>query len=140
MPPTRRPRVVERGGRGEWLRQACEPEPAGSAAAGAMSRAGILAPAKVNLYLHVIGRRADGYHLLDSLVAFADLGDRIAGALANRLSLAVGGPEAGALAGLGDDNLVLRAARLYVEAAREAGIAAAVRGAALTLDKRLPAV
>src|SRR3954452_17201952 len=138
MPPTRRPRVVEQGGHGDWPRQACEPELAGSAAAGAMSRAGILAPAKVNLYLHVIGRRADGYHLLDSLVAFADIGDRIAGAPADRLSLAVGGPEAGALAGLGDDNLVLRAAGLYVEAARETGIAAGAGGAALSLDKRLP--
>ena len=35
------------------------------------------APAKVNLYLHVTGRRDDGYHLLDSLVAFADIGDRL---------------------------------------------------------------
>ena len=35
------------------------------------------APAKVNLYLHLIGRRPDGYHLLDSLIAFADIGDRI---------------------------------------------------------------
>ena len=35
------------------------------------------APAKVNLYLHVTGRRDDGYHLLDSLVAFVDIGDRL---------------------------------------------------------------
>ena len=35
------------------------------------------APAKVNLYLHITGRRADGYHLLDSLVAFADIGDEV---------------------------------------------------------------
>ncbi len=35
------------------------------------------APAKVNLTLHVTGQRTDGYHLLDSLVAFADIGDRI---------------------------------------------------------------
>ena len=34
----------------------------------------IFAPAKVNLYLHVTGRRADGYHLIDSLVALADIG------------------------------------------------------------------
>jgi 4-diphosphocytidyl-2-C-methyl-D-erythritol kinase len=36
-----------------------------------------LAPAKVNLCLHVTGRRADGYHLVDSLVAFADIGDHL---------------------------------------------------------------
>ena len=91
------------------------------------------APATVNLYLHVVGRRADGYHLLDSLVAFADIGDRITAAPADALSLTVGGAEAGALAGLGDDNLVLRAARLL---AAEAG---GLRGAALSLDKILPA-
>src|SRR5216683_677761 len=93
----------------------------------------VLAPAKVNLYLHVVGRRADGYHLLDSLVAFADIGDRVMAAPADRLSLAIGGPEADALGGLGDDNLVLRAARLLAEAA-----GAPSCGAALTLDKRLP--
>jgi 4-diphosphocytidyl-2-C-methyl-D-erythritol kinase len=100
-----------------------------------MTGAAVLAPAKVNLYLHVLGRRADGYHLLDSLVAFADIGDRVAAVPADHLSLAVGGPEAAGLAGLGDGNLVLRAARLYVEATRETGRA---RGAALVLDKCLP--
>src|ERR1700753_3245645 len=35
----------------------------------------VFAPAKINLYLHVVGRRPDGYHLLDSLIAFADIGD-----------------------------------------------------------------
>jgi 4-diphosphocytidyl-2-C-methyl-D-erythritol kinase len=104
-----------------------------------MIAAGILAPAKVNLYLHVVGRRADGYHLLDSLVAFADIGDRIEGWPADRMLLAVGGPEAGAVAGLGDDNLVLRAARLYIEAARAAGMASRVPGVTLYLDKHLPA-
>ena len=51
------------------------------------------AAAKVNLYLHVIGRRPDGYHLLDSLIAFADIGDRITAEPAAALSLAVGGPR-----------------------------------------------
>jgi 4-diphosphocytidyl-2-C-methyl-D-erythritol kinase len=91
------------------------------------------APAKINLYLHVLGRRADGYHLLDSLIAFADIGDTVTAAPADTLSLSVGGPEAEAIAGLGDDNLVLRAARLL---AARGGIDA---GAALHLDKRLPA-
>ena len=91
------------------------------------------APAKVNLYLHVLGRRADGYHRLDSLVAFADIGDRVTARPADGLTLTVGGPEAAAIAGLGEDNLVMRAARLL---AAQAGIRAA---AALHLDKHLPA-
>src|SRR5439155_662720 len=91
------------------------------------------APAKVNLYLHVIGRRADGYHLLDSLIAFADIGDTITAAPADALALMVDGPEAAGIAGLGDDNLVFRAARLVKE---RGGIEA---GAALHLEKRLPA-
>ena len=91
------------------------------------------APAKVNLYLHVLGRRADGYHRLDSLVAFADIGDRVTARPADGLTLTVGGPEAAAVAGLGEGNLVMRAARLL---AAQAGIRAA---AALHLDKHLPA-
>jgi 4-diphosphocytidyl-2-C-methyl-D-erythritol kinase len=90
------------------------------------------APAKVNLYLHVTGRRADGYHLLDSLVAFADVGDCIVAEKATDFSLEVSGPEAGALATAGEDNLVLRAARLL---AAHTGISI---GAALHLEKRLP--
>jgi|SRR5215472_8044475 len=90
------------------------------------------APAKVNLYLHVTGRRADGYHLVDSLVAFADIGDRLTAEPANSLSLAVDGPEAAGLSATGDDNLVLGAARLLAD---EAGV---FPGAALRLDKRLP--
>src|SRR4051812_706446 len=97
-----------------------------------ITAAGVLAPAKVNLFLHVVGRRADVYHLLDSLVVFADIGDRVEASPSDRPSLIVGGPEAAALAGLGDDNLVLRAARLYSEATGGAG------AAALSLDKRLP--
>ncbi len=90
------------------------------------------APAKVNLYLHITGRRADGYHLLDSLVAFADIGDRITARRAASLSLEVGGPEAPQLAGPSEDNLVLRAARLLAD---HAGIA---DGASLNLEKNLP--
>ena len=90
------------------------------------------APAKINLCLHVIGRRADGYHLLDSLVAFADIGDAVTAGPAAELSLTVGGPEAAALAGLDDDNLVLRAAR------RLAAYFGVEAGAALHLEKRLP--
>ncbi|WP_211187695.1 4-(cytidine 5'-diphospho)-2-C-methyl-D-erythritol kinase [Neoroseomonas marina] len=89
------------------------------------------APAKVNLYLHVTGRRADGYHLLDSLVAFAGVGDELLAAPAAGLTLAVDGPAAAALAGE-TDNLVLRAARALATAA---GVPA---GAALRLHKHLP--
>ncbi len=87
----------------------------------------VFAPAKVNLALHITGQRADGYHLLDSLVVFAGVGDRISVAPSDRLSLTVTGPEAGDLQ-TGADNLVLRAARSF-------GVEC---GAAITLDKRLP--
>lgn len=85
------------------------------------------ASAKINLTLHVTGRRADGYHLLDSLVIFADVGDLVTAAPADTLRLSVTGPR-GAGVPLGDDNLVLRAARLM-----------APGGVQLTLDKHLPA-
>ena len=74
--------------------------------------------AKVNLFLHVLGRRADGYHLLDSLVVFADVGDVLSIADADGLSLTVEGPFAAGLASE-PDNLVLRAARAL---AAEAGV------------------
>ena len=60
------------------------------------------APAKVNLYLHIVGRRADGLHLLESLVAFADAGDVLCAEPADALSLEVVGPFARALAGEAD--------------------------------------
>jgi 4-diphosphocytidyl-2-C-methyl-D-erythritol kinase len=68
------------------------------------------APAKVNLTLRVTGRRPDGYHELESLVAFARVGDRLAFAPADALALKVSGPSAAA-AGDVADNLVLKAAR-----------------------------
>lgn len=92
-----------------------------------MPTEGWLAPAKINLALHITGQRADGYHLLDSLVAFAGLGDEIRVAPAESLSLQIGGPFA---AGLPADerNLVLRAARLLAPG----------RGARIALHKALP--
>src|SRR5689334_20100135 len=69
-----------------------------------------IAPAKVNLTLRVIGRRADGYHELDSLVAFARVGDRVGFAPGDALALEVAGPFATAAGNLAD-NLVLKAAR-----------------------------
>jgi 4-diphosphocytidyl-2-C-methyl-D-erythritol kinase len=92
------------------------------------------APAKVNLCLHVTGRRGDGYHQLDSLVAFPDIGDRVTARPAASLTLTVTGPEAAGLAGEAlDSNLVLRAARLLTD---HAGIHRP--GAALHLQKNLP--
>lgn len=85
------------------------------------------APAKVNLCLHVTGQRVDGYHLLDSLVVFADVGDVIEVRAAPDLSLRVIGPQAQGLP-VGEDNLVLRAARAFAGAA----------GAEITLTKNLP--
>jgi len=77
----------------------------------------LTAPAKVNLALHVTARRADGYHELDSLVAFADVGDVLTLRPAADFSLEVTGPFAAALAGVpAEDNLVLKAARCLVQA------------------------
>jgi 4-diphosphocytidyl-2-C-methyl-D-erythritol kinase len=69
------------------------------------------APAKVNLTLHVVGRRPDGYHDIESLVAFAGVGDALNFTPGPRLELAVRGPMAGA-SGPTADNLVLKAARM----------------------------
>src|SRR6185312_7032215 len=89
------------------------------------------ASAKVNLFLHVVGRRADGYHLLDSLVMFAGVGDQVTAPPADELSLSLSGPFGAGLAAE-PDNLVLRAARALAE---ELGIAPRVR---LALRKSLP--
>jgi 4-diphosphocytidyl-2-C-methyl-D-erythritol kinase len=89
------------------------------------------APAKVNLTLRVLGRRADGYHDIESLVAFAGVGDALTFKPGDDLALTVGGPAAAA-AGDVADNLVLKAARALAE--RIAG----VRLGRFTLSKRLP--
>jgi 4-diphosphocytidyl-2-C-methyl-D-erythritol kinase len=91
----------------------------------------VRAPAKINLWLKVVGRRPDGYHLLESLVAFTDLADEIEARPADGLTLAVEGPMAPALAGE-PDNLVLKAARLLGDRA------AVAPRAALRLSKRIP--
>ncbi|MDG4649008.1 4-(cytidine 5'-diphospho)-2-C-methyl-D-erythritol kinase [Roseibacterium sp. SDUM158017] len=87
----------------------------------------IFAPAKVNLALHVTGRRDDGYHLLDSLVVFAGTGDWLDIAPAPELRFSVSGPRA---RGVPADasNLVWRAADAFRSG----------RGAAILLDKHLP--
>jgi 4-diphosphocytidyl-2-C-methyl-D-erythritol kinase len=89
------------------------------------------APAKINLTLHVCGKRADGYHLLDSLVVFAGVGDRITVSDDTALRLSVGGPFGAALTNE-PDNLVLRAARLLAASSHT------TRGAHIHLEKNLP--
>ena len=86
-----------------------------------------LAPAKVNLTLHVTGRREDGYHLLDSLVVFADVGDLVTVREADEPGFTVTGPQAGHVP-VDASNLVLRAAALFSDARAE-----------IRLDKHLPA-
>lgn len=93
------------------------------------------APAKVNLFLHVTGKRDDGYHLLESLVCFTASGDVLSGEMRNddKITLSITGPMASDLSSEKiDDNLVMRAARLLQETC------APDRGADLILDKRLP--
>jgi len=89
------------------------------------------APAKVNLTLHILGRRDDGYHELDSIVAFAGVGDRLTFEPGLPLSLTTLGPTAEA-AGPEADNLVLKAARALAE--RTPGL----RLGRFTLQKQLP--
>ncbi|HEY8571093.1 4-(cytidine 5'-diphospho)-2-C-methyl-D-erythritol kinase [Phenylobacterium sp.] len=90
------------------------------------------APAKVNLFLHVGAPGADGYHPICSLMAFADVGDRVSLHAADAFELQVVGPFAGELT-WGEENLVAKAARALVRAGRRP-----VAPVGLTLDKRLP--
>jgi 4-diphosphocytidyl-2-C-methyl-D-erythritol kinase len=89
------------------------------------------APAKLNLYLHIVGKREDGYHLLDSLAAFVDIGDTLTLTPASALSFKVDGPFAAGLDDA-DGNLVIRAARALGNAVgRDPAVA-------FHLTKRLP--
>lgn len=90
-----------------------------------------LAPAKINLALHVIGQRPDGMHLLDTVAVFADIGDMVSADPAERLTLAIEGPLA-AHAPIGSENLIIRAAECLRRHTR------AKAGAALRLTKHLP--
>jgi 4-diphosphocytidyl-2-C-methyl-D-erythritol kinase len=104
-----------------------------TAGAASFGHDGEKAHAKVNLFLHVTGRRDDGYHLLDSLVVFAGVADRLTVMPGPDLHLSLAGPFGAGLREDSEDNLVLRAARrLAAEAAHP------VPGAHLTLEKHLP--
>ncbi|MCD6035399.1 MAG: 4-diphosphocytidyl-2-C-methyl-D-erythritol kinase [Rickettsiales bacterium] len=95
-----------------------------------------LAPAKLNLFLHITGKRADGYHLLESLFVFTALGDRLtitSTPSKNDITLTITGPYAKDLEGFDvEDNLVMRAARSLLPHA------SAPVPVAITLEKNLP--
>ncbi len=91
-----------------------------------------IAPAKLNLALHVRGRLADGRHAIETVFAFCTDGDRLSCEPAGEMSLRLTGPFASEL-GETEENLVIKAARALAKAA---GVT--TDGAALTLDKRLP--
>src|SRR5260370_17394249 len=87
--------------------------------------------AKVNLPLRVVGRRVDGYHDLESVVAFADCADRLTLSPDSELDLKMSGPLAGACRAT-SDNLVLKVARLLGENVPD------LKVGSFTLDKVLP--
>ena len=91
----------------------------------------VYAPAKVNLSLHVTGRRPDGYHLLESLTCFANVYDRITVNSEDDIALTVTGPEAADVPA-GKENLAVQAAQ-FAASCLNIGT-----GAHITLDKRIP--
>ncbi|KJS21018.1 MAG: 4-diphosphocytidyl-2C-methyl-D-erythritol kinase [Hoeflea sp. BRH_c9] len=95
------------------------------------------APAKINLALHVTGQRADGYHLIESLVVFTQLGDKVSLGLAERDGFELAGPEAGALSAEdASANLVVRARNGLRDVARRFGVEAGP--VQIRLDKQVP--
>lgn len=92
------------------------------------------APAKLNLFLHVIGRRADGYHRLQTVFCFVDLADTLRFEPRNDGSIVLATPTAGVAAA---DNLVVRAAQALRLEAEKAG-AGGLPGVTLHLHKRIP--
>lgn len=89
----------------------------------------MLAPAKINLMLHITGRRDDGYHLLQSLTCFADIGDEVTLTPSPGFKLATTGYFAGAIDG---ENLVVKAALALASACK------VKPHGTITLDKKLP--
>lgn len=94
-----------------------------------------LARAKINLALHVVGQRPDGYHLLESLVTFADIGDRLAFTLSDQDRLTIAGPFSESIAS-DADNLVARARNGLRYLLAKRGLAAPP--VAIHLEKNLP--
>ncbi|MDE0114230.1 MAG: 4-(cytidine 5'-diphospho)-2-C-methyl-D-erythritol kinase [Albidovulum sp.] len=86
------------------------------------------AHAKINLALHVLGRRRDGYHELDSIVAFAEFGDTVSAEACGNLSVEIRGPAADGVPG-GEENIAYKAAKLLDPRL----------GAKIKIEKRIPA-
>ena len=96
-----------------------------------MTRVTVHAPVKINLYLHITGRREDGYHEVDTLIAFTDFGDEITAEASDTLKISADGPFAAELPE-GEDNLVIRA----IDALRQS--AGEITSAHITLSKHIP--
>ncbi|MCX8086298.1 MAG: 4-(cytidine 5'-diphospho)-2-C-methyl-D-erythritol kinase [Rhodocyclaceae bacterium] len=90
------------------------------------------APAKLNLFLHVVGRRADGYHLLQTVFRFIDLSDELRFSPREDGRIVLATPVPGVAE---EDNLVVRAAR----ALQQVGAGPTARGVTIHLEKRIPA-
>ena len=90
------------------------------------------APAKINLFMHITGKRTDDFHLLESLTVFAECGDRVSVQPSDTFSLSISGPFSNGLAANDPDNLVLRAANQLARKFDRRG------GAEIHLDKNLP--
>ena len=98
----------------------------------------VFAPAKVNLFLHLTGKRVDGYHLLDSLVCFVDIGDTVTIEKAPRFSFEIKGEfahhfkEKDRISNIDSENLVVKAARCLAQ------ICEKPLNIKITLEKKLP--
>ncbi|HGL4516898.1 TPA: 4-(cytidine 5'-diphospho)-2-C-methyl-D-erythritol kinase [Enterobacter roggenkampii] len=92
-------------------------------------------PAKLNLFLYITGQRADGYHTLQTLFQFIDYGDTISIELRQDGQICLLTPVDGVAH---EDNLIVRAARLLMNAAAESGRLPAGSGADIHIEKRLP--
>lgn len=92
-------------------------------------------PAKLNLFLYITGQRADGYHTLQTLFQFIDYGDTISIELREDGQICLLTPVDGVAH---EDNLIVRAARLLMNAAAESGRLPAGSGADIRIEKRLP--
>lgn len=101
------------------------------------STTSVTAHAKVNLALHVTGQREDGYHLIESLVGFADFGDQISAKLTDENSFEICGPFAPALKDEDENtNLIIKARNALAEFASENGIE--IKPVSLVCEKNLP--
>lgn len=100
-----------------------------------MSRTRWPSPAKLNLFLYITGQRPDGYHTLQTLFQFLDYGDTLTINLRRDGQLRLLTPVEGVA---DEDNLIVRAARLLIEAAGKSGRYRPDCGADISIDKRLP--